>query len=747
METPTGIGRLCNWTPNPDGPSADEFTSFGAYQRTLTLKCDEGNPGVITWTPDADTPDTVYYQCFTHRYLGWRINVLDSCEDAQASEVEAVYAEADEGIDAEPSIRHETKVRAGNHFDHPAGPNLKNHNMNEVPPKLHFQLGGKKELNKLLNAGILAAEILEEQMHHNQTALDEESMNEGERMPGAVPSYLADIKIPTVHSVQHNPESGLPMFLKHPKNGQYLRPAQAPMRRYPTIVIEKRPMIHSKRPMRPFMIPQPASLMNHYKPHAAPLRTQPSQNHGHSQPLKPVLVLGQPTDIKPHPPHYKGSHGRVPFPDHIPQGYIKRPDRPYNSMLTAASNSQPKRVPAEPHHSKKEAPVKFSGPIHSHEVVSKTTIKPAENKGFLPQTVIVESGFRPITNRKPGDRRPERKSEQRRRADIITEIDEAIEGDALLINHNRDEPIRSFEPMFIPSPRDDMAGLIPAPEKVETVQQQQKQLQMQQKLQHMQEHMHMAEEEMGDEDEHEDDDEEEEEEEEERDGEAHEEMEDDNDSPNYPKIANRESTSDAAEDELPSNMNVESTEDGMAEAASRMDAYYLPPDNKVLRKNAEKDMTFPEGSVVTYDGKAVLDTSLINSAPPDDINELVQPGLTTKTEQLRNTPQFGPFKGEMPPLTVSAFTPPDNLPQLKPELNRFRSTGPVTEYSNPLTSSNIVVTPGSISTKLTLLKASSRRRREVHREQFNPSSGEGKILPSVSTLLISLMALEVLRRA
>ena len=59
---PTGVGRLCNWTPDPDQPPADEFHSFGAYQRTLRLECDAGNPGIIQWTVDKDTPDTVYYQ-------------------------------------------------------------------------------------------------------------------------------------------------------------------------------------------------------------------------------------------------------------------------------------------------------------------------------------------------------------------------------------------------------------------------------------------------------------------------------------------------------------------------------------------------------------------------------------------------------------------------------------------------------------------------------------------------------------
>ncbi|XP_076651402.1 DM13 and DOMON_DOH domain-containing protein skeletor isoform X1 [Halictus rubicundus] len=82
---PTGVGRLCNWVPDQNQPPADEFSSFGAYQRTLTLVCERGEPGYVEWTPDENTPDTVYYQCFTHRYLGWKINVHDSCDAAEAA--------------------------------------------------------------------------------------------------------------------------------------------------------------------------------------------------------------------------------------------------------------------------------------------------------------------------------------------------------------------------------------------------------------------------------------------------------------------------------------------------------------------------------------------------------------------------------------------------------------------------------------------------------------------------------------
>ncbi|XP_035721686.1 protein Skeletor, isoforms B/C-like isoform X3 [Vespa mandarinia] len=113
---PTGVGRFCYWVPDQKQPPADEFTSFGAYQRTLTLECDHGEPGIVEWTPDENTPDTVYYQCFTHRYLGWKINVHDSCDEGSASENHEVYVEQNghpeliEDLDVSPSIRVSSKI-------------------------------------------------------------------------------------------------------------------------------------------------------------------------------------------------------------------------------------------------------------------------------------------------------------------------------------------------------------------------------------------------------------------------------------------------------------------------------------------------------------------------------------------------------------------------------------------------------------------------------------------------------------
>jgi len=92
-DVPTATGRLCEWVENPSQP-ADGFDSFGAYQRTLQLDCQEGQPGILQWTPDANTPDTVYYQCYTHRFLGWKINVVNACEFEQLATAGSVQHSA-----------------------------------------------------------------------------------------------------------------------------------------------------------------------------------------------------------------------------------------------------------------------------------------------------------------------------------------------------------------------------------------------------------------------------------------------------------------------------------------------------------------------------------------------------------------------------------------------------------------------------------------------------------------------------
>ncbi|XP_038117361.1 protein Skeletor, isoforms B/C isoform X2 [Culex quinquefasciatus] len=75
---PTAAGRYCEWKHRSVDRS-DEIAKFEDYMKTLYLACDETDspPVYLNWTVADDTPDMVYYQCYTHRNLGWKIHVVN----------------------------------------------------------------------------------------------------------------------------------------------------------------------------------------------------------------------------------------------------------------------------------------------------------------------------------------------------------------------------------------------------------------------------------------------------------------------------------------------------------------------------------------------------------------------------------------------------------------------------------------------------------------------------------------------
>ncbi len=78
---PTAEGRLCEWkidTSRRDRP--ENYENYFDFQRTLNLDCQTGNSGILRFTPDKNTPDLIYYQCYTHRNLGWKIHIIDNCD-------------------------------------------------------------------------------------------------------------------------------------------------------------------------------------------------------------------------------------------------------------------------------------------------------------------------------------------------------------------------------------------------------------------------------------------------------------------------------------------------------------------------------------------------------------------------------------------------------------------------------------------------------------------------------------------
>jgi hypothetical protein len=83
----TAAGPLCNFGTTDETAAALE-KSYAEYAATLDTSCADDTTisaaaAVLEFTPDEMTPDVVYYQCVTHRSLGWEIRIIDA--DAESS--------------------------------------------------------------------------------------------------------------------------------------------------------------------------------------------------------------------------------------------------------------------------------------------------------------------------------------------------------------------------------------------------------------------------------------------------------------------------------------------------------------------------------------------------------------------------------------------------------------------------------------------------------------------------------------
>ncbi|KAI5706345.1 hypothetical protein M8J75_007174 [Diaphorina citri] len=73
---PSAAGRYCEWVHKTIDRSS-ETASFEDYFLTLRLDCQPGEPAYLNWTVAQETPDLVYYQCYSHNNLGWKIHVVN----------------------------------------------------------------------------------------------------------------------------------------------------------------------------------------------------------------------------------------------------------------------------------------------------------------------------------------------------------------------------------------------------------------------------------------------------------------------------------------------------------------------------------------------------------------------------------------------------------------------------------------------------------------------------------------------
>ncbi|XP_050318920.1 protein Skeletor, isoforms B/C isoform X1 [Bactrocera neohumeralis] len=729
--SPTGVGRLCNWTPDVDGPPADDYQSFGAYQRTLTLKCDRGEPGVITWTPDRNTPDTVYYQCFTHRYLGWKIHVHDTCDDSEFSasasekheELAPHFNPAD--ADAEASIRHETKVSPNDNFLLKHQTNLlKNHNMNGTPPKLSFEITKSSEITKLISDGIRAAEALEQSIikstninnaNFNMSAIPkikydnpmeishtqfqqqsnmkpvtsikknavetislaetpQETLQLGPLISTAVPEILhgenyvnlnekksqifsqgsskktlsstSSIPLNLLHHHSQHTQShnhlynlthipaqkpiGLSEFLRPPQNAELLHAVKLPGRRPLLRPLKKSP---SAKPLLPYLpqrapqisiqpVPQPSVMVSHYrKTFPGLLKTFLNEKLFPIQSVAAsVLLLGEPTTLNEHRKN-EATLVHTKLSSKIPV--------PYNDTVPQESNTTIIFVNNESHTNSKK-----------HDKPKSTKIK----NGFKPDSVIIESGFRPIVRT---DGRPQHliiNQIAQRREDPGLEIDEVMETDTLFLTAQKVTQTQNFEPMFIPSPLDstnvtNMIKIVvsssPSSNLNEFSSNISENFPNSAKFHNFTKEDNLSE------------------------------IEDErseatdnfdgavrktsmkNDNPDEDSFIEPGNHSLFIEDIMSEMEQIDDENDREAQAAERIDTYYLPPDNRKIPHSS-----LPSGAVVTFDGKSIVDGNLV--LPPKlETFESTNPrrqahGLSQIEQLIRSTPQVQPFRGEIP---------------------------------------------------------------------------------------------------
>nr|XP_023011646.1 protein Skeletor, isoforms B/C [Leptinotarsa decemlineata] len=84
---PTAAGPLClsQHKEGQDRRLDDDFVMFKKFNRSLSYHCEDGEPGILEFTPNSSWPDVVYYNSFTQANMGWRIRIVDSFNQRSSS--------------------------------------------------------------------------------------------------------------------------------------------------------------------------------------------------------------------------------------------------------------------------------------------------------------------------------------------------------------------------------------------------------------------------------------------------------------------------------------------------------------------------------------------------------------------------------------------------------------------------------------------------------------------------------------
>ncbi|KAJ8686999.1 hypothetical protein QAD02_022793, partial [Eretmocerus hayati] len=408
---PTGVGRLCKWVHDAEAPEADEFTSFGGYQRTLTLVCDSGEPGIVQWVPDENTPDTVYYQCFTHRYLGWKIHVHDSCDKQKpaASEVHEVQVEPDnvDRLHQNPDLEPEASMSVSPSKN---GTNSKVPTFKPLPeykyPKLvtdQYIVNRRPStvsMNQILNSPVQITYTMPMRMSNS-----------------AFPSSAPYAKVPQ-KKLKMKPAQLSPMMMLQKKLSQMASAAylQAPSNQVPSTLTQYQGILGLGS-----QLPNPRPEVFYERKKA--ILQAPSISR--AQTLK-----------KPIHPHF-----------------LNRPQKPTKLAEPNGKYYQPKQKV-------KVLKAEIGDTIQNDGFTTEkaikypqqTTLKPARNTGFDPKSIVIEKGFKPILRMPTDDNDGEARSSNVHIS--VERSSETMQQDERAKETGSEQHNDSFGPVFIPSPPD-----------------------------------------------------------------------------------------------------------------------------------------------------------------------------------------------------------------------------------------------------------------------------------------------------
>lgn len=305
------------------------------------------------------------------------------------------------------------------------------------------------------------------------------------------------------------------------------------------------------------------------------------------------IILGKPMD-HPLPLDQQMTQSKPQSTHPLRISSTPQPEMHYHS-----STSQQK--PSENVHVNIQSDIKSSD--FMGQSTDSSTFSPAVNTGFKPDSIVIESGFKPII-REPLMAGEDKIAEYdgnsaNRRED--TDVEEDYEEAPQYINSNHaypsDKITETFEPMFIPSPPDHL-------------------LSSNDRTKEIFPSNHAKE---------------------------------DRPHPVYVKTENELNAlfgKKNMEREVPSDMIMES---------DKVSPQYLPPAPKLSKEYSQKLIS--EQTFTTYDGKTISAATLTSVPEVKSNTKIFSSKLPANTELLLKTPQFGPFKGEIPPVIAEHIQP------------------------------------------------------------------------------------------